>query len=63
MFGKQQQKTPSKSKIDVTNAAENSSMSDSMTYPHVMSKSAMVYVSGTDESAMDLAGADDSVLT
>ena len=63
MFAKQQQKNPFKSKIDAVNVAEISSMSDSMTYPQVMNKSGMVYVSGTDESAMELAGGDDSVLT
>lgn len=56
---KQQQKSSFKAKLDVAPNADTS-MSDSMTYAPVMNKSAMVYVSGTDESAMELAAADDS---
>jgi hypothetical protein len=56
---KQQQKSSFKTKLEVAPNADTS-MSDSMTYPPVMNKSAMVYVSGTDESAMELVAADDS---
>jgi len=64
MFGqKSQQKNPFKSKIDafgMNNVAETSS--DSMTMP-LISKSVLVNATATDESAMELTGGDESVLT
>jgi hypothetical protein len=60
MFGqKSQQKSPFRSKIDafgINNIAETSS--ESMTLPQIAN-----IVNANDESAMELTGGDDSVLT
>lgn len=61
---KQQQKGSLKLKIEAfasNNNAETSS--DSMTFPQVVNKTAAANVTGTDESAMELTGADESVWT
>ena len=62
MFGqKSQQKSPFKSKIDASgtnNIAETSS--DSMTLPKINN---LANTTATDESAMELTGGDESVLT